>query len=139
MAVTLAVATQNAAANAIGALPDGGKIHIYSGTRPANPDTAVTATEKILASFTLPADAFGTASSGQITLLGTPYSTTGTTDAGTGTTATWFRMMNNAATPAPVIDGSVGTTGTDMTLNTASISSGVTVQLTGGTLTVPAS
>jgi hypothetical protein len=113
--------------------PGPGTIKVYSGTQPANANSAITGT--LLVSFTLDNPAFGTASGGVVTLSGTPLSQTGVA-AGT---ATHFRCAN--ATPATVFDGSVTATGGggQLQLNTTTISVGVTVQITAGTFTMPAS
>ena len=136
MAIGLATSARNAMCDALVDLFDAGsgagKIEIRDGTRPATPNTAATGT--LLATVTLIDPAFGSASSGAATLAD-PASVTGVA-AGT---ATWFRGMdsNNAA----VIDGNVTATGGggDLTLSTTTISVGLTVDITGGTITVPVS
>ncbi|MFB4265330.1 hypothetical protein [Nonomuraea sp. GTA35] len=109
-----------------------GKLRVYSGSQPAGPDTAV-AGQTLLAEFTLADPSFGAASTGVITLAGTPRTTTGVA-AGT---ASWFRILdsNNVA----VADGAVGTSGAELNLNTTTISVGVNVEVTSGTITMPAS
>lgn len=132
--IQLAVATRNAMADAAVDLVDvgtAGTIKIYSGTQPANGDAAITGT--LLATFTLSDPAFGAASNGVCTLQGTPKTTTG---AASGT-ATHFRMEASAGTD--ILDGSVGTSSADLILNTTTISSGVNVEITSGSFTMPAS
>ena len=109
-----------------------GKILIYSGTRPANPNASITGT--LLATVTCADPAFGAASSGAATLTD-PASVTAVA---TGT-ATHFRAVDSDDTPK--FDGSVTATGGggDLTLGTTSITSGLAVDITGGTVTVPAS
>ena len=109
-----------------------GKILIYSGTRPANPNASITGT--LLATVTCADPAFGAASSGAATLAD-PASVTAVA---TGT-ATHFRAVDSDDTPK--FDGSVTATGGggDLTLGTTSITSGLAVDITGGTVTVPAS
>lgn len=136
MALSLATAARNAMCDALVDLLDAGaaaaKIEIRSGTRPANPNTAATGT--LLATVTLIDPAFGSAASGVAT-LSDPAAVTAVA---TGT-ATWFRAMdsNNNA----VMDGDVTATGGggDLTLATTSITSGLSVDITGGTVTVPVS
>jgi hypothetical protein len=136
MALSLATTARNAMCDALVDLLDAGaaagKIEIRSGTRPATPNTAATGT--LLATVTLIDPAFGAASTGVATLTD-PASVTA---AATGT-ATWFRALdsNNNA----VMDGDVTATGGggDLTLATTSITSGLSVDITGGTVTVPAS
>lgn len=105
-----------------------GKILIYTGTQPANPGTAASGT--LLVTITAAAT-FGTASAGVITISGTPL----TAAAAAGGTAGWFRATKSDGTTG-VIDGSAGTSGTDLILNTATISSGGNVSITSGTITV---
>lgn len=136
MAFGLSNATRSAACNAItgrfDAGPAAGTIQIRSGTRPATADTAATGT--LLATVTLADPAFGAASNGVATLAD-PASVTGVA-AGT---ATWFRGLDS--TGATVLDGDVSATGGggDLQLNTTTISVGLTIDVTGGSLTVPAS
>jgi hypothetical protein len=136
MAIGLATSARNAMCDALVDLFDAGsgagKIEIRSGSRPATPNTAATGT--LLATVTLIDPAFGAASSGAATLAD-PASVTG---AAAGT-ATWFRGLDS--TDAAVIDGDVTATGGggDLTLSTTTISVGLTVDITGGTITVPVS
>lgn len=74
--------------------------------------------------------AFNTPSSGVLTLAGTPLSATAT---GTGTAALAEFRTNGGTT---VVSGlTVGTSGTDITINATAVSSGQTVQVTSGTIT----
>lgn len=107
-----------------------GKLRVYSGTQPAGPDTAVSG-QTLLAEFTLANPAFSAASNGVATLLGTPRTTTGLA-AGT---ATWFRVVDGAGTA--VTDGAVNTASAELVLNTVTISIGVNVEITSGTVTMP--
>lgn len=109
-----------------------GNIKIYDGTRPANPNAAITG--NLLATVTLINPAFGAAATGVATLA----DPAAVTAVATGT-ATHFRAANGAATV--ICDGSVTATGGggDLTLATVSITSGLSVDVTGGTITVPAS
>lgn len=70
-----------------------------------------------------------------MTLDTTPVlSTTGVAAANAG----WFRMLDNSGDT--ILDGSVTVTGGggDLELNTIAISIGLTVEITSGTLTMPA-
>ena len=109
-----------------------GTIKIYDGTRPANPDASITGT--LLATVTLANPAFGAGSNGVAT-LSDPAAVTAVA---TGT-ATHFRAANSGGTAK--FDGSVTATGGggDLTLATTSITSGLSIDITGGTITVPAS
>ena len=108
-----------------------GTIKIYDGSRPANPDAAITG--NLLATITLIDPAFGAASNGVAT-LSDPVAVTAVA---TGT-ATHFRASDS--TPTVRFDGSVTATGGggDLTLATTSITSGLSIDVTGGTITVPA-
>jgi hypothetical protein len=134
MAITLATSARNAACDAIVDRLDlgsgAGTIQIRSGTRPATPND--TATGTLLATVTLADPAFGAAATGVATLTD-PASVTG---AAAGT-ATWFRALDSDSNA--VFDGSITATGGggDLTLNTTTISVGLTVDITGGTITMP--
>lgn len=94
---------------------------IYSGTRPANVGTAITGT--LLASLTCNASAFGTVSNGVLTANAITSAA-----ASAGGTASHFRLFRSDGTTA-VIDGDVGTSGSDLNLDNTSINSGQTVQV----------
>jgi hypothetical protein len=136
MATRLATATRNAACDAVVDLLDGGSgagtIKIYTGTQPTTANDAVAGT--LLATVTLADPAFGASSTGVATLSGTPLSGSGVAVG----TAGWARFADS--TGATVMDGSVTATGGggQIELATTSISTGVTVQITGGTVTMPA-
>ena len=134
MAVRISTAARNAAADAIAALADGGVLRIYTGTQPAGPDTAPSG--DLLAEFTLADPAFAAAVAGAADLDTTPAVTATGLDDGT---AGWFRICD--ADEAGVLDGSVTATGDggDLTMNTTTISTGVSVTITAGSITMPAS
>jgi hypothetical protein len=119
--------------DAINSGDDAATIKLYSGTQPATADTAL-AGNTLLATFDLDDPAFGTSSSGTITLGGTPRTAEGVA-AGT---ATFFRMESvGTGNIGTILDGDVGTSSTTLILNTTTISVGVDVSITAGTLTVP--
>lgn len=136
MATRISTAARNAAAGAIALLADAGAgagtIKVYTGSQVATGDTAEAGT--LLATFTLADPAFGSPSSGVCTLASTPRSTTGAADG----TAGWFRVEDS--TGANVFDGSVTATGGggQLELNTTTISTGVSVSITSGSITMPA-
>jgi hypothetical protein len=135
VATRIATATRNAAANAVTALvdagPGAGTVNIRTGAQPATANDPETGT--LLATFTLADPAFGAAVAGVATLDATPVLSTVGLAAGT---AGWFRMFDS--TGATVLDGSVSTAGAQLNLNTTTISIGLTVEITSGTLTMPA-
>ena len=104
----------------------GSIIRLYDGTQPTNANTAIS-TQVLLVSLTI-SGAFGTDSNGTITLGSV---TNGTAVA--SSTATFFRIVKSDGTTV-VMDGSVGTSGADMNLNTTTIASGQTVSITAGTI-----
>lgn len=135
MAIKLSTAVRNAMLNAITTALDAGtaaKIKIYDGTQPAGPDTAITS-QVLLATFTCADPSFEAAASGSMNLDADPDLTTTGVAAGT---ATWARVTTSA--DVAVFDGSAGTAGTDFILNTATVSVGVNMTLTTGSLTQPA-
>jgi hypothetical protein len=143
MAIRINTAARNAAADAIVGVFSGGSgapvLRIYSGTQPATPATAPSGT--LLAEFTLSDPGFAAASSGSAALDVTPALTDDGLAAGT---AGYFRICDSteaAATGLGVLDGSVTATGGggDLQLNTTTISVGVSVEITSGSITMPAS
>lgn len=134
MTAKLAQLTANAMADAIDDRVNAGgagKIIIYSGTEPATADTALSG-NTVLATFTLSNPAFGAASSGVITLAGVPK----TVAAAATANATFFRLFQSDGATC-VAQGTVGTSGQQLNLNTISITSGVNVTITSGTITMP--
>jgi hypothetical protein len=103
----------------------GAKLRIYSGTQPATGGTATT----LLAEFTL-GSPFAPAASAAVLSPTLPSATTGSS---TGT-ATWFRVVKADGT-THVLDGTAGTSGTDMVLSTTSIVSTGAVSVTSWTIT----
>lgn len=131
MAIRLATATRNAMVDAWTALTNGGSIEVYSGTQPASAEDAAPGT--LLATLTLPADAFADAVSGTASANADPdLETTGTADG----TAGWARVKDPVG--GTVFDGSVAISGGNFTINNASITIGGAVRLTSGSLTQPA-
>lgn len=115
MAIKLSDTSANAEANALAALLNSGWLRIYDGTRPANPQTAIT-TQNILAELRFGATAFGAAAAGVITA----NAITSDTDANATGTASWFRLFESDGTTV-VADGDVGTSGSDLNMNSVAI------------------
>lgn len=130
----ISAAAASAAADAVVDLIDAGagagKLRIYDGSKPAGPGTAVGA-QVLLAELTFSDPAFGAASSG----VATASAITADASANATGTATWFRVLdsNNVA----IFDGEVGTSGSDLNLNSTSIVSGAEVSVTSMTYTQP--
>lgn len=125
----LSAAARNAAADAITALIGAsGFLDIYDGAQPTNPDTALGAQVK-LAHLPLSADAFGDAAAG----VSTANAITDDATADATGTATWFTLTTSGGTRH--IEGSVGTSGANLNLNTTSIVAGAAVGVSALTLT----
>lgn len=118
----------NAAVNAVAPLLNSGKLRIYDGSQPANANTAITS-QVLLAELTYNATAFSGGSAGVATANAITSGTAGNTG-----TAAWFRAVESNGTTV-VYDGSVGTSGANLNLNTTSIVSGATVSVSSLTLT----
>lgn len=101
-------------------------LRIYSGTRPATGGTATT----LLAELTCNATFAAAASGGVLTL----NAITQDSSANATGTATWFRIVKSDGTTF-VLDGDVGTSGSDLNLNTTSLVSGGPVAVTSFVLT----
>ncbi len=131
--VLISTAARNAAVDATTALFNiggAGTINVYDGTQPAGPGTAVT-TQNLLVTLTFSATSFSSGSAGVATANAI---TSGT--AGANGTPAWSRWKSGAGTA--VIDCTVGTSGCDINLSSATIASGNTVSISALTLTHPA-
>ncbi len=126
MTLGLSTALRNAMLDEITtAIGSNGLLRIYDGTRPATGGTATT----LLAELALSATAAAAASGGVLTL----NSITADSSANATGTATWHRITTSGGTT--VIDGSVGTSGADLNLNTTSIVAGANVAVSSYTIT----
>lgn len=129
MALSYSTAIRNAQLDqittAVGATA---KLRIYSGTRPANVAASITGT--LLAELTCNATFAPAASGGVLTL----NSITSDASADATGTASHFRLWNSAGSTA-MIDGDVGTSGSDLNLNSTSITIGGSVAVTSFTIT----
>lgn len=102
-----------------------GKLRIYDGTRPATGGAATT----LLAELTFSDPSFPAASSGSMTA----NAITDDSSANATGTATWFRLVDSDNNF--VMDGDVGTSGSDLNLSSTSIASGATVSVSSFVLT----
>lgn len=132
MATRITTGSRNAACDAIvdrlDAGAGAGKLRVYTGTQPASANDAVSGT--LLAEFTLSDPAFGASATGTATAA----AISDTTGLAAGT-AGWFRAVDSDGNGQ--WDGSVGTSGQDLNLNTTTISIGVTVSVSSWTVTMP--
>jgi hypothetical protein len=105
-----------------------GSLRIYSGTAPANVGAALSGNtllaELALNSTFAPAASSGTLSLNQIT-QDTSANATGE--------ASFFRLLTSGGTA--IVQGTVGTSGADLNLNSVSISSGAAVSVTAFSIT----
>jgi hypothetical protein len=131
MAYQESIATRNAAQVARQTRWNSGKFRIYSGTRPATPDTALSG-NTLLAELTINATAFGAPASGVLTA----NAITQDSSADATGTATFARVFQSDGTTVEG-DLNVGTSGSDLNLNTVSIIIGGPVSITSLTLTQP--
>ena len=108
-----------------------GFLRIYSGTQPATADTAAAGT--LLAELQFSATAFGAAASG----VATANAITSDASANATGTASWFRVLDGGGVDVTdnVFDGSVGTSGADMNLNSVDIQAGAEVSISSFTYT----
>jgi hypothetical protein len=112
MALAYSAALRTSRMDAItSAIGSNGLLRIYDGSRPATGGTATT----LLAELALTATAAPGASTGVLTFSAI---TTDSSANATGT-ASWFRITTSGGTH--VIDGSCGTSGSDLNLTTLSI------------------
>ena len=134
MAWELSTNARNAAVGAVVGLIDAGSgpgvMEIRTGTKPG---VGAAATGTLLATVTFGDPAYAAPSSGAASV----NDPAGVTAVGTGT-AGWCRVKDS--TGATVKDGVVTATGGggDVTLASTSISTGQTVDITGGSITMPA-
>lgn len=122
MAITYTTAVKNARLDVVIAAIDAG-----SGAGKLEIGTA--GMGSVLATITL-SDPSGTSGSGVLTLSGTPLSASAT---GTGTAAA--ARIRDSDNNNVVTGLTVGTSGTDIVLDSTSITSGQTVRITSGTIT----
>ncbi len=123
--------TANQQANSlVGTFTNGAILRIYDGVQPVTPETAIT-TQNLLATATLGNPAFGASSDGVILSEAIPSVTI--TASGT---ASWFRLLK-ADGATPILDGSVGTSGSDLNVNTTSFAIGATLSISSLSYTVP--
>ena len=122
--ITIRNSWLTAVANAIDAGSAGGKIKFYDGTRPSTGGTATTLLGTVTCSTVC-----GTVADGVLTFAA--FTEDSSADA-TGT-ATWARITDSDDNF--VCDCSVGTSGSDINLNSTAITSGGIIRITSGTLT----
>lgn len=126
MNVTAAVG--QAMLDAVKPLCNGGTLVFYTGTKPTNPDTAISS-QTVLATWTFAATAYGSDS-----LTGGAEQATGTfvtnpvTPSANGTVG-FARIFETGGTTV-VCDLSVGTSGTDIVIGTTTVNTTIPITMT---------
>ena len=127
MAITVTSAASSSMATALAsAIGAASTIKIYSGTKPATPETGASGTLLV----TIPISGSFTATANVITSADPAAAA----PAASGT-AGYFRLATSGGTA--ILDGTVGTAGTDMILGSTTITTGVNVDLGVPSFTVP--
>lgn len=110
-------------------------INIYDSTVPADADTALGA-QVLLAQLTMAATAFGAAADDTPGAIAMAAAITGDASANATGTATFFRVLTQDGGTV-LCQGTVGTSGSDLNLNTVSITAGSSVDITSFTILLP--
>lgn len=127
MALAYSSTIRNAMLDAITTAAGGSALlRIYDGTRPSTGGTATTLLAELTCNVTFAPGASG----GVLTL----NSITGDSSANATGTATWFRIVKSDGTTF-VMDGNVGTSGSDLNLTTTSIVATQPVSVSSFTIT----
>lgn len=131
MALQFETTTRNAMMDAITTkVGASARFRIYSGTAPTNCAAALSGNTLLV---DLPCSAtFAPAASGGVLTLNAITQT----NAAAGGTASFFRIYDSGGSTC-YVQGSVGTSGADLNLNTTTIVSGGPVQITSETFTAP--
>lgn len=128
MTISIVTATRNTSLDAITTgVGASGRFRIYDGTPPANANTALSG-NNLLADLPCSATFAPAASGGALTVNAIT-----TTNAALSGTASFFRITTSGGTA--VVQGSVGTSGQDLNLNTLAIVSGGPVAVSSCVLT----
>jgi hypothetical protein len=131
MAFKITAAAANAALDAMLALLNGGSVKIYDGTPPANAGDALSG-NTLLATLPLSATAFAAAAAGSAAA----NAITADTAADATGTASFYRGLKSDGTTV-ACQGSVGTAGADMNLNTVAIQVNARVEVTSWSVSQP--
>lgn len=131
MNLHLSETTVNAEADAHSALLNSGYLRIYDGTQPANADATLSG-QTLLAELIFGVTAFAAASGG----IANANTITADSSANATGTAAWYRTFKSDGTTV-VSDGSVGTAGANLNLNSVSIIIGSVVSVSAFIFTQP--
>lgn len=102
------------------------KLRFYSGTRPATGGAATTLLAELICNAT-----FAPAASGGVLTLNAITSDSAADNTGT---ATWFRIVKTDGT-THVMDGDVGTSGSDLNMSSVSFVAGATIAVSSFVIT----
>lgn len=140
MAIKISNAAAQAAVTAVVTRVDAGsaegRVRIYSGTEPADADAALSG-NVLLADLAMSDPAFPSPTDTNPGARVVANAVTDDTSADATGTATFFRLVDSDGTA--VVQGSAGTSGTDMILDSASITAGQTVGVSSITINLPES
>lgn len=120
----LSTAVVEAQATALATLCNGGTLKIYSGSQPADANSAPGGDTSLLVTLQLGDPAFAS-----VTLGNMVANTITNGIADTAGTASWFRIYAADGT-TPLIDGNIGTTAANLILTSTTITVGLTVEVT---------
>ena len=123
---------RSAQADALGAIFDAGTLEIYTGTQPADPDSAPTGT--LLCTITIPNPAFVAAVAGVISKSGTWADTA--VDTGV---AGWARFISASTNETFDVVVTEDPDDNDLLINSVDITLGNTVTVVSLTITIPES
>ena len=123
-------AAANAACNAVAALANSGYLKMYTGSQPANANTALSG-QTLLGTLNFSATAFGNAVAG----VATANAIASDSSADASGTATWFRVLKSDGTSV-VFDGTVGTSGCNINMNSNVISAGASISVSSLTYSI---
>jgi hypothetical protein len=110
-------------------------VRILDGAVPADADAAETGT--LLAELTMSDPAFGAAALSGDTAVATAATITPDTSANASGTASYFRIVDSNSNV--IMQGTVGTSGADLNMNSVAIAAGAQVSITSLTYTHPES
>jgi hypothetical protein len=134
MTFRTSISARNVALDAIAALANGGKLRFYTGSLPANPETAASGT--LLCELTLNATAFASASAGAMVA----NAITGDPVADASGPAGWARVFRADGVTA-IFDGDITIIGgggfIELGTVTTDVVAGAVVDCTGLTITLP--
>lgn len=128
--------TASVGLSAMNALCNNGTIVVYDGTEPATPQTALSS-NTALATFTFSATAFDTPAYSGGFMQSNPSFVATSVNPTAGGTASFARVYKSDGTTV-VNDLTVGTSGTDLTIGSTTITMGVPVTVSGLVSRLPA-